>query len=117
MGNLAAIKARARRAVHAAFSLSATYQDASLSAPVPIPVRWHNRLVLLGDYQSDGYANVIEGIERIIFNREQLQEAGIRPVTGGMVIVTDEGFNETVLYLDQREPYVGPIEEKWQVRR
>ena len=81
MPNFAAIKANARRAVHAAFAYSATYQDSSLDAAVDITVRWHNRLVLLGDFQDSGYSNVVDGIERIIFNLEEL--ATVKIMVGG----------------------------------
>jgi hypothetical protein len=126
-GNFAEQKAKARRAVHAAFAYSATYQDASLDTPVPVTVRWHNKLVIMGDFQESGYANVVEGIERIIFNREELelveyqnngvdlQGLEIRP--RGWVVITDPGFENTKLVMAVREPHVGPIEEKWQVTR
>lgn len=117
MASLAAIKAKARKAVHAAFSYAATYHDASLDAAVDVKVRWHNRLVLMGDYDQSGYANVIDGIERIIFDRDELAKLGITPIRGGEVIITDEGMNQTTLFLDSREKYVGPLEEKWMVAR
>lgn len=117
MPSLAAIKAKARKAVHAAFSYSATYMDGTLDAAVPVKVRWHNRLVLMGDYDQSGYASVIDGIERIIFDRSELSALGIEPMRGGVVVITDEGMNSTTLTLDVREKYVGPLEEKWQVVR
>lgn len=117
MGNHAAIKARARKAVHAAFSYSATYIDDTLDTAVAVDVRWHNRLVLLGDYQDGGYASVIDGIEKVIFDREQLAEKGLTPRRNGIVVIMEPGFDSTTLYLDTRENYVGPIEEKWMVKR
>ncbi|QJI52237.1 hypothetical protein [Cronobacter phage JC01] len=117
MSRIAEVKAKARRAVHSAFRLDATYQDASLDAAVPVTVRWHNRIVIQGDYDSSGYANIIDGIERIIFNREELDALGIDPRSGGVLVITEPGFDNAVLYLDAREPMVGPIEEKWWVKR
>lgn len=117
MGRFAAIKAQARRAVHTAFSFDATYQDRSLTDAVPITVRWHNRLVIQGDYDSSGYANVIDGIERVIFNREELATLGIKPVQNAVIIITEEGYEGTTLFLDQKEAHVGPVEEKWWVKR
>lgn len=127
MPNFAAIKANARRAVHAAFAYSATYQDSSLDAAVDITVRWHNRLVLLGDFQDSGYSNVVDGIERIIFNLEELatvkimvdgiESEGLTPRKNAVIKITDVGFEGTELILEAREPKVGPIEEKWQVIR
>jgi hypothetical protein len=117
MGRLAAVKAKARKAVHAAFSYSATYKDGTLDAAVPVDVRWHNRLVMLGDYDGAGYANVIDGIERIIFDRDQLGTLGITPRRGGVVVITENGMDNTSLTLDTREKHVGPLEEKWVVTR
>lgn len=117
MPSHAEIKARARKAVHAAFSYSATYQDGSLDAAVPVSVRWHNRLVMLGDYQDGGYANVVDGIEKVIFNREELLALGISPRRTGVVTITEPGFNNTQLILDVLEKYVGPVEETWMVVR
>lgn len=117
MPRLAQIKAKARKAVHAAFSYSATYKDGTLNAPVPVNVRWHNRLVMLGDYDQSGYASVIDGIERVIFDRSELSKLGIEPMRGAVVVITDEGMNETRLTLDTREKHVGPLEEKWMVAR
>lgn len=117
MARHAAIKAKMRKAVHAAFSYSATYKDGTLDAAVEVQVRWHNRLVMLGDYDSSGYANVIDGIERIIFDRDELGTLGVTPRRGGKVVITEEGMNNTELTLDSREKNVGPLEEKWVVTR
>lgn len=117
MARLAEIKAKARKAVHAAFSYAATYQDDTLDAAVDVDVRWHNRLVMTGDYDSSGYANIIDGIERIIFDRDQLGTLGVTPVRGGKVTLTEAGMNGTVLILDSKEKKVGPLEEKWVVVR
>lgn len=115
---LAALKARARKALHGAFSYEARYKDDTLNAAVPVKARWHNRIVLLGDYQDGGYANIIDGIERVIFDRDELAKAGITPIETGTVTILDHNLDVmAVLTLDSREPYVGPVEEKWQVKR
>lgn len=75
--NFAAIKAKARRDVHASLSVSALYQDYTLDAPVPLSVRWHNKIARFGDVLDAGYAEMIEGVERIIFMRDELSLAGI----------------------------------------
>lgn len=126
-GNFAEQKAKARRAVHAAFAYSATYQDGSLDTPVPVTVRWHNKLVIMGDFQESGYANIVEGIESIIFNREELELVeytnnglalqGLLVNPHGVVTITEPGFDNAQLILAVREPHVGPIEEKWKVTR
>lgn len=127
MGRFAELKAKARKAVHTAFAYSATYKDSSLDTAVTITARWHNKLVLLGDFQDSGYASVVDGIERIIFNLDELAEVvvtkggvestGLIPRKGGVVTITDVGFDNAELILDVQEPRVGPLEDKWQVRR
>lgn len=117
MARLAEIKAKARKAVHAAFSYSASYFDDTLNAAVHVDVRWHNRIVMQGDYDQSGYAQIIDGIERIIFDRDQLGTLGIAPRRGGKVTITEPQMPVTVLILDVREKHVGPLEEKWIVVR
>lgn len=117
MGRHAQIKARARKAVHAAFAYRATYKDSTVDTPVIINARWHNKLVLMGDYQDNGYANIIEGIEKVIFDRDEMAAVGITPRQGGVVTIIEPDFGDVILELDQRDPYVGPVEEKWSVAR
>lgn len=117
MRRLAEIKAKARKAVHAAFRYDALYKDPSLNAAVPVSVRWHNRLVMHGDYDQSGYANIIDGIEKVIFMRDELETIGLTPVRGATLVLTEKGMNDTRLVLDVREKSVGPLEEKWTVVR
>ncbi|HGE7063275.1 TPA: hypothetical protein ACGCAJ_004704, partial [Serratia marcescens] len=72
--NFAAVKAKARRDVHASLSVSARYESYTGEVVDDLSVRWHNKQALLGDIENGGYASVIEGIERIIFMRAELQE-------------------------------------------
>lgn len=127
MGRFAEQKAKARKAVHAAFSYAATYQDNTLDAPVPVSVRWHSKMVVLGDFQDSGYASVIEGIQKIIFMRDELEAIsyvkngvelyGIVPRPHGVVTITEPGFGLPQFSLEVQEEFVGPLEEKWQVKR
>lgn len=115
--NFAAIKAKARRDVHASFSVSATYQDYSLDTPVPLSVRWHNKIARFGDLLDGGYAEVVEGIERIIFMRDEVEAAGLILRESGFVTITAEGYENAVLVLAAQEPKVGPVEVIWMVSR
>lgn len=108
-----ALKARTRRIVHSTFSGDSTYQDDFLVDPITLNVRWHNKIQVVGDLESGGYAETIEGIERIIFDREELQEKGVLLNHAGLVIMADG----TRLRLQSQEPIVGPIEVIWQVAR
>lgn len=116
--NFARIKAKARRDVHNAFSVAATHTNvASGVLTENLSVRWHNKLVMLGDLQDSGYANVIEGIERIIFDRTELATLGLTLQRGDVITIVADGFENAQLILEEREPIVGPIEVKWQVAR
>jgi len=117
-GNFAAIKAKARRDVHRAFGVAASHTDVvSGVLTEDLSVRWHNKQVLLGDLQDSGYASVIEGIERVIFERAELVAKGITLKKGDVITITAEGFENAKLIIHEREPIVGPIEVKWWVAR
>lgn len=116
--NFAAIKAKARRDVHASLSVSARYESYSQETVANgLSVRWHNKQQLLGDLDSGGYAQFIDGIERIIFMQDELQTRGIVLEEGDVIIITAEGFGNIGLVLKTQEPVVGPVEVIWQVSR
>lgn len=123
--NWSAIKASTRRAVHDTFKVRALYHDPRMSEPMPVSVRWHNKIGVIGQETNQGYAEVIEGIDRVIFNREELEKSAIitpdrnpiMPMKGGTIQLVDPLFNNSVLRLDSREPIVGPVDEVWNVVR
>ncbi len=117
-GNFAAIKAKARRDIHRAFGVAATHTD-NVSGVLTegLSVRWHNKMAILGDLQDTGYASVIEGIERVIFDRKELQDKGIVLKAGDVITITAEGFENARLVIREQEPIVGPFEVKWWVAR
>lgn len=118
--NFAAVKAKMRRDVHASLSISATYQFGA-STPEAVSVRWHNKISRFGDMMEAGYAEVVEGIERICFMKDEvsklLLEKGVSVERGGVVTITAEGFDNARLILHDQEPIVGPVEIWWQVAR
>lgn len=115
--DFAAAKSLVRRAVNTTFGVQAFYTDASVDVPVEIRARWHNRLSRpFGDLNGDGYAEVIEGIDRIVLIPETvngmpvvLQRAGV--VTFPTVLPGVE------FILEHKEPATGPLEEAWAVTR
>lgn len=111
------VKAQARGIVHETFRVAATYQDANLIDPVPLHVRWHNRIARFGDLDSQGYAQVLEGIERLIFSRDELATLGVSLHYQGVVSLSDARYQGAQFWLDSREPTVGPVEEIWEVTR
>jgi hypothetical protein len=116
--NFAAIKAKARRDVHASLSVSARYESYSQEVIVDgLSVRWHNKQQLVGDRDSGGYAQIIDGIERIVFMQDELQAKGVTLEGGDVIIIKAEGYGNVGLVLQTQEPIVGPVEVIWQVSR
>jgi hypothetical protein len=104
---------KAQREIHAAFSISASYTDSTVTEPVALDVRWHSRFGLpVGDIGGGDYAGVLETIDRLIFNRAQLTAAGIRLRRTGQVYLSQYDYTFS---LDVREPNTGPVVEIWTV--
>ena len=116
MATMAEIKARARKAVHAAFSVSAEHRAYGSVTPTVVQVRWHNKLVLQGNGTSEGYASTIEGIDRLVFNLDELAEKGIA-LERGDTVTMGPLYQNVVLVLEEMEPATGPVEQKWWVAR
>jgi hypothetical protein len=70
-----------------------------------------------GDIESQGYSVTIEGVFRVVFNREELVVVGASPRRGDRVTFMDYiGPNQDMaVELDARDEYDGPIDEKWSV--
>lgn len=109
--DFAAAKGQLRRIVHDTFGVDALYLDHTLSTPVPIRARWHSKIDRFGDMGNAGYAEVIEGIERVILSIEQARAIGVRS-TGTITFPTLGGGKVT---LSAMEPKDGPYEEIWSV--
>jgi len=115
--NFAAIKAKARRDIHNGLSIAAEHRAVSSGLTTELAVRWHSKQILLGDLQDTGYANFIEGVERIIFDRDELLLKTVILREGDVVTITAEGYDNVQLVLKTREPVRGPIEVVWEVAR
>lgn len=113
--NFAELKAQARQGVHDALAVPARYYRVNLGMPIDITVRWHTKIDRFGDIENIGYSELIEGVNRIILNRPQLDELDLIPETGDRVEVSIGGGQYASLVLVSREPYEGPIEEIWVV--
>lgn len=111
--NFAVAKAKLRRVVHSTLGVSALYQDSSMSTAEPIRVRWHSKIDRFGDLESAGYAEIIEGIHRVILDRDQARTLGVR--NPGTITIAELG--DAVLTLEAMEPYDGPVEEIWSVTK
>lgn len=109
------LKSQARQALHDAMAVPAQYTDADFVIPVDITVRWHNKIDRFGDIVDTGYSELIDGINRVIFNVPELVEKELTISRGGHLQLTDPRFGGATLVLDSMEPRVGPVEEIWLV--
>lgn len=109
--DFAAAKGTLRREVMKTLGVNAFYSDSAHVEPVPIRARWHMKIDRFGDNGNVGYAEIIEGIERLILDREQARLINVKR-TGVVTFPTLGGGSVT---LEAREPIDGPVEEIWAV--
>ena len=113
--DFAALKAQVRQTVQDTMSTEAEYTSRDGAVTATLRIRWHNKISRVGDLLDTGYAEVIEGINRVIFNIPELTEKNVKPERGGQLLLTSPHFMGAVLILNAMEPTVGPIEEVWSV--
>lgn len=128
--DFAKTKTLARRTVHATLGVRAFYQDASMNEPAEITVRWHNKIDRFGDLESQSYAEIIQGIDRVLFDAVQARTLNVK--RGGVVTIPSlaagmgaalgsplggEGVGPPAFVLQNREPNNGPVVEAWEVTR
>lgn len=83
----------ARLAVHRQFAVPATYTAPAPGAvPVDCSVRLHTRIARFGDLDREGYAQVVEDINRVVF----LQSEVPSPQRKGVVTITSNGLQFTI---------------------
>jgi hypothetical protein len=118
----AATKIQARLDVHNAFALPVLYYLAgtttALALASPLTARLHNKVVLPPSPETGGYAQMLEGVTKVLFNRQQLNALGVVPAQGDYLQFTDYplyagGF--VTATLDVRDPRNGPVVDKWSV--
>lgn len=69
-------KRQARLRVHAHFAVSAEYTGPALgSSAIPCSVRVHTKIARFGDLDREGYAEVVEDINRVIFLQSEVTPA------------------------------------------
>jgi hypothetical protein len=89
--DLAALKRQSRQTLHGVMAVLASYTD-SVTPPTDIHVRWHNTLILRGKPIGVGAsgefgAEILEGIDRIVFQESELTSLGITIASGGYVTI------------------------------
>jgi hypothetical protein len=111
MFDFAQTKLDARRVVQSIFGVEAWYSDSVDSQPRELRARCHNRKTLVGELNTDGYAEVVDSVDRIVF---------VPGDTPGLVLrmngqVRFPSRNDETFVLRVRERSDGPLEEVWQV--
>jgi hypothetical protein len=107
------IRTKARRDVHAAFSVPGLYEDPSTAEPVELAVRWHNQFgIPTGDVAGGNYAQILETVDRIVFDGPELVEKGLTLRRGGKITLVEYGLT---FELDVREPNTSPGTVVWTV--
>lgn len=111
--DFASAKALARRTVHETLGVRALYEDDTVTPAVEVRARWHNKIDRFGDLDNQSYAELIQGIDRIIFDSVVARATGMK--RGGTVTFPDYG--SIAFKLMVREPGSGPVIEAWEVAR
>ena|SRR5690349_22587148 len=116
---LSGIKLQARQALHGAMAEPATYTANGVETPsaeqieagLSLTVRWHTKMRISGERNSAD-TGIIEGVNRLIFNSDELAALGLELKRGGVVSIP--GY-EKLLRLDQPEDSDGPLNVYWGV--
>lgn len=109
---MAEIKAKARRALHGALSVQATWTSNLTGESKPLTVRWHSKQALRGELSNDGYAQILDSQDRLIFNKEELEELQVTLSRGDKILMPPL-YENAELMVEEREETIGPIEEIW----
>lgn len=107
--DFALLKAKTRRVVHDTLAVEAFYQDDSMSAPQTIHARWHNKVDRFGDLMDQGYAEVVQGVDRVVLFPSDYPTLNF--VRGG--VVTFPSYRRS-FRLEVLEPADGPEVAVWQ---
>lgn len=110
--DFAQAKAQARKALHDGLSVAATYQDSVIIIPVPLRVRYHNKIVIEGDPFGLGQAETIEGADKVILEIDPLVVPVVR--RGGIITIAQYSLS---LRLETQDPHDGPVIQSWRCSR
>lgn len=112
MSGFSELKRAARQAIHEAFVVPALYSDQAWTNQ-PVGVRWHNRLIRQGNLAAAGYAELIEGVDRLVFSRKELLDLGLVLQRDGVIVIP--AYGGAMFTLDTLEPPDGPVDIVWNV--
>jgi hypothetical protein len=119
---LSAIKTQARAALHGAMAEPATYTapgvggatyptPEQIDAGLSLTVRWHNKMKITGERDSSD-VGILEGINRLVFNTENLDALGLTMARLGIIEIPGYGKR---FRLDAHEEPDGPLNDYWSV--
>ena len=117
---LSDLKTQARSALHGAMAEPAFYSfgdgdpvptQEQLDAGLSLTVRWHNKMRIQGERDSSD-VGILEGINRLVFNSENLAALGLTLERLGEIEIP--GYGKT-FRLDQEEEPDGPLNVYWSV--
>lgn len=122
--DLAETKRAARQALHGLASIAVSYSDDTLSEPVVVTVRYHNKLSrpIDGGFESDGLAQILASVDRLVFSESNLAAA---PQPDGSTVAVELRHRGVITIpqynlafsLDTLEPSDGPENVYWTVVR
>lgn len=104
-----------RRTVQNTLAVPCTYQDSTLAEPVALRVRWQTKSKAFGDLEDAGYAMSIEGVNRLVFDAEDLVAQAVTLRRAGVVTIPMAGRPDVLLVLEAEEQNDGPIVLSWKV--
>lgn len=117
---LSGIKAQARQALHSAMAEPASYTAPGgttyptaeqVNDGLALTVRWHNKMRISGERDSTDAA-ILEGVNRLIFNNDELAALGITLERRGLVAIP--GYSKS-FRLEYHEDSDGPLNDYWTV--
>lgn len=116
--NFAAAKSLVRRVVNETLGVQAFYKDALVNTPIETRARLQNRISkpFGGPESGAGYAEIIEGVDRIVLIPVDVQGYPLDLKRGGIFTFPETHPGEEFI-LELQEPNMGPLEVSWQVAR
>lgn len=112
--NWVELRNAARAVVHNTFRRAAHYYPTAdvSGAGVAVSIRLHSLIVREGDLDREGYSQVMEDVERMVFVTTEVMTNSIQ--RGGYIRIDD---NMVVYRLELREPSRDNYSATFQVRR